>query len=336
MPRKRIAALVVLLPAALLVTGCGGEPGGQTTGASTSVTAVVAPEVEVVKNLVYHSESAKLSEALLDVYAPVGVEGGPVVVIFHGLTWTKGRYMELATAIAEQGAVVFVADWTKGKPSTADIRDGLLDEVDGSSCAVSYALAHAGEYGADPETLILFGHSAGANEASMIGLRQATPLPECAVEMTPFVADGMVLWEGDWLISEPTGWDGYGESLPLAMGGITPWSWLATGPRMAVALVTTAGGVTVSQLERCGVSDPAHPYWLRDPDGWFREQLEAAGALEDGCISGFGDSSAVLADIMREQGFDVVELLLEESTHTYLSPEDQALLVAEIIAMADR
>jgi hypothetical protein len=294
------------------------------------------PGVTVVKDLVYHPETEKLWEALLDVYAPVGVQGGPVVVIFHGLTRTRGRYRELATAIAEQGAVVFVPDWTKGKPSTTNIRDGLLDEVDGSSCAVSYALAHAAEYGADPETLILFGHSAGANEASMIGLREATPLPECAVEMIPFVVDGMVLWEGDWLVSEPTGWDGYGESLPVAMEGITPWSWLATAPRMAVALVTTAGGVTVSQLERCGVSDAAHPYWLRDPDGWYRERLEAAGALDDGCISGFGDSSAVLADTMRDGGFDVVEVFLEDSTHTQLSPDDQALLVAQIVTIADR
>ena len=169
--------------------------------------------------------------------------------------------------------------------------------------------------------------------ASLVGLREAVPLPECAVEMAPFVVDGMVLWEGDWLLSTPVPWDEYGDRLPLLMEGATPWSWLAAGPRMAVDLVTTAGGR--SQYKRCELSDPDHPYWERDPDGWFRERLEGSGALADGCID-VGEPTEILADTMQEQGFDVVELFLEESTHESLSPEDQALVLAEVIAIADR
>jgi len=288
----------------------------------------------VVGDLVYHPASEKLGEALLDVYALPGATGGPVVVIFHG--GGAARYMSpypaLASALAEQGAVVFVPDWDKGEPVTDTTRDDLLAWADGGACAVSYALAHAAEYGADPERLVLFGHSGGAGVASLVGLREAVPLPECAVEMAPFVVDGMVLWEGDWLASD-TVWDSYGEGLPLLMEGITPWVWLATGPRMPVELVTTVVGR--NEQRRCDVAEADAPYWERDPDGWFRERLEASGALGDGCID-VGEATEILADAMREQGFDVVELLLEEATHATLHPEGQALLVDEIIAIADR
>lgn len=338
---RRILILSVIV--ALLLAGCGGEAGEETTippttalAVSTTVTTTVgAVEVEVVRDLVYHPETGKLREARLDVYAVPGVEGGPVVVLFHGggVRKSSSPNPAMAGAMAELGAVVFVPDWETGQPVTNRTRDGMLDMVDGGACAVSYALAHAAEYGADPERLVLFGHSAGAGEASLVALREATPLPECAVEMTPFVVDGMVLWEGDWLISTPDPWDSYGDGLPLLMEGATPWSWLATGPRMAVDLLTTWGGQAV--FRRCDVSDPEAPYWERDPDGWFRERLEATGALEDGCID-VGEPARILADTMREQGFDVVELFLEDSEHERLSPDDQALVLAEVIAIADR
>jgi alpha-beta hydrolase superfamily lysophospholipase len=299
-----------------------------TTGTSTSTTRA-ASAVEVVEDLVYHPGSERLEEALLDVCAPPGVEGIPVVVLFHGGGASRHDYRELATAIAERGAVVFVPDWQGGEPFIGSTRDDLLDYVDGSACAVSYALAHAAEYGADPERLVLFGHSAGAMVASVVALREATPLPECVVEVSPFQADGMVLWEGDWLLIH-AGWDQQGGTLPSVMEVITPWAWLASGPEMSVDLITTA-----ARANRCGMTDPSDPYWLRDPDGWFWERLEALGALADGCID-VGEPTELLADTMREQGFDVVELFLEESTHTYLSRHDQALVVAEVIAIADR
>lgn len=342
MPGVRLAARLVLM-VSLLAAGCGGEaeetttlPVVATTGATTTAapgttvaTTTTTAAVKVVEDLVYRPYSEGLEEALLDVYVLPGLEGGPVVVLFHGGGASRQDYRELAAAVAERGAVVFVPDWDKGKPFTGSTRDDLLDYSDWSACAVSYALAHAAEYGADQETLVLFGHSAGAMVASVVALREVTPLPGCAVEMTPLVADGMVLWEGDWLLIHP-GWDQHGNGLPVVMEETTPWVWLDTGPEMSVELITTA-----ARQSRCGITDPGDPYWLRDPDGWFRERLEALGALADGCID-MGEPTEVLADTMREQGFDVVELFLEESTHDYLSRHDQALVVAEVIAIADR
>ena len=298
---------------------------------------MAVPPVEVVPDLVYRAESElHPSPVRLDVYAPTGVEGGPVVVLLHGLGDAKEEYQDLATAIAEQGAVVFVPNWQTGgfpyDPSAA--RGAFLAIVDGASCAVSFALAHAAEYGADPEALVLVGQSAGAHMAAMVALREANPLPDCAVEMTPFVANGMVLWEGDWLLSiDPGLWDNYGDGLPMVMEAVTPWAWLATAPRMSVSLVTTLA--SRSGMKRCEVSDPDNPFWLRDPTGWFRERLEAAGALEDGCID-IVENNELLAATMREEGFDVAELLLEHSNHSTLGHEDQQLVAAEILAIGDR
>ena len=168
--------LTAILVTTLLIAGCGGEAGEETTvpamtapatpttTVAASTTTATAPKVEVVGDLVYHPETERLGKALLDVYALPGVEGGPVVVLFHGHGCHRitSPYPALASALAEQGAVVFVPDWEKGQPVTDTSRDDLLAVVDGAACAVSYALAHAAEYGADPERLILFGHSAGA------------------------------------------------------------------------------------------------------------------------------------------------------------------------------
>ncbi|MBN2114622.1 MAG: alpha/beta hydrolase [Acidimicrobiia bacterium] len=332
---------VVMIVLGVLAAGCAGE--AQQAGtlpvpatseptssdAATTATAAPAATAGVVEDLVYRSAVGGLGPGLVDVWASPGGEGGPVVVLLPGGGATRDDYRELAGATAERGAAVFVPDWGNGEPFTRSTRDDLAAMVEGASCAVSYALAHAVEYGGDPERLVLLGHSAGAMVAAVIGLRPATPIPECAAAVTPFRVGGMVLWEGDWMLIHP-GWDRQGDALPSVMETITPWAWLSGGPATSVVLITTA-----ARESRCGMTAPGDPYWLRDPDGRFREQLEALGALADGCID-VGETNAMLAAAMEEQGFDVRELFLEESTHDYLSRHDQALLVVETIAIADR
>ena len=152
---------------------------------------------------------------------------------------------------------------------------------DGASCAVSYALANAAEHGADPETLVLVGHSGGANGAAMAGVRDATPIDDCAVEMTPFVADRMVLVEGDWLLGGL--WEDTG-NLPELMGVATPWTWLADAPTMPVTLVTTAGAQRSHR--RCGVSDAGESFLGPGPRRLVPVQLDEFTALDGGddCI----------------------------------------------------
>jgi hypothetical protein len=113
---------------------------------------------------------------------------------------------------------------------------------------------------------------------------------------------------------------------------VTPWTWLADAPTMPVTLVTTAGAKR--NLTRCGVSDTASPFWVRDPDGWFRERLDGIKALDDDCMD-IGEAATVLAEAMAEHGFDATELFLENSTHLGISNEDQTLLVNAILGTTD-
>jgi len=200
---------------------------------------------------------------------------------------------------------------------------------------VSCAPAHGAEYGADPETLILFGFS-GGKAASITGLREATPLPECAVEIAPFVADGMVLWEGNRLLSEADRNPICGESVPMLLEAFSLLAWLATGPKMPVDLVTTPS--CRASAKRCdpGLSDPDTVYWSRALAGSFRlwERFEAIGAMDNGCID-MGEVGRVLGAIMQEAGFDAEVIFLEHGQHGDLS-EDQALVVTEILTIADR
>ena len=104
----------------------------------------------------------------LDVYAPRRAHGPwPVAVFFYGGSWDTGRrqdYNWVGRALAAKGFLTVVPDY------------GLYPEVrypgfleDGAR-AVRWAQDHAGEFGGDPERIVLVGHSAGAYNAAMIAL----------------------------------------------------------------------------------------------------------------------------------------------------------------------
>ena len=324
------------LIASLVLVACGSSPAATTSAPTTTAASTTsAPALEIVRDVEYHDASGWYPP-LLDIYYRPGAQGGPVVVLYHGQPITKEDplYAEIASALVGRGAVVFVPDW--GRDSTAvdpvEARSATFVEVDAASCAVSYALAHAEEYGADPERLVLLGHSAGSSVTSVVALRTADPFPDCVVPMTPFLAKGMVLWEGDWLLEGPP-FDYLGEAIPMVQEAIAPWYWLASGPRIAVAHFVSAGAV--GELTRCGAADPNGWYPLRDPDGWFRQRLEAVGAFDDDCID-VAEATRVLADEMRAQGYDVAEFFLPDSFHTNLGGDDLATLVDEVMRIADR
>jgi pimeloyl-ACP methyl ester carboxylesterase len=312
--------------------------GGITVVESTTTKAVSGSDVEVVRDLVYHSGSEEEWFApLVDVYAPAEAEGGlSVVVLFHGgpgiIDKDWDLYRRLATHLAERGAVVYVPNWSSplSFPDPDDAYVGMLREEDGAACAVSYAVETAAEYGGDPDRLILFGHSAGAMVGSVVGLRETVQLPECSVEMAPIEPDRMVLWEGDWLFTE-TYWDQWEEGIPTIRPAFTPWTWLEEAGRPEIVLVMTAGATT--GLTRCGV-DPGGPWYAwRDPDGWFAERFEAIGAFDDGCLD-VSEPQEILADTMIEAGFTVEELFLPDSGHEYLSDLDEQAVLDAVLRTA--
>jgi acetyl esterase/lipase len=101
----------------------------------------------------------------LDVYRPQHARGAPLVVFFYGGSWQRGSrdlYPFLGASLAAQGIVTFVPDYALFPP--ARFPEFLHD----SARAVAFARAHAREWGADPERIVLMGHSAGAYNAAML------------------------------------------------------------------------------------------------------------------------------------------------------------------------
>lgn len=134
----------------------------------------------------------------LDIYAPVGRSGLPVIVFFYGGSWAsgaRGDYGFAARALAAQGFVVVVPDY-RLVPQVrfpAFVEDGAL--------AVAWVARNIARHGGDPARLALCGHSAGAHIAMLLALdRQwlaATPDVVKAVvtlagpfDFAPFVPGG--------------------------------------------------------------------------------------------------------------------------------------------------
>ncbi len=203
----------------------------------------------------------------LDVYGPRGGTGqAPVAVFFYGGSWDSGRrqdYNWVGRALASRGFVAIVADY-RLYPEVrypAFLHDGAL--------AVKWAVAHAREYGGDPDRIVLVGHSAGAYNAVMLGL-DGRYLREAGVDPAKVKAVAGLAGPYDFLplegaITRRT----FGEAAdlpatqPLAhVGKASPAAFLATGdadtvvyPRNTAALARKLreAGVPVEERHYPGV-----------------------------------------------------------------------------------
>jgi acetyl esterase/lipase len=104
----------------------------------------------------------------LDLYVPLSpTPNPPVVVFFYGGSWQRGRrkdYLFVAQALTGRGVVTVIPDYrvySEAKFPTF-IEDG--------ASAVSWVRNHIGNFGVDPSSLFLMGHSAGAYIAAMLAL----------------------------------------------------------------------------------------------------------------------------------------------------------------------
>lgn len=346
---RRIGWAAAVAAVALALGACsGGTTGGDSTtdsdtsnGGSATPTASEADSVLQAADVPYHDDTSReWLEPVLDVWAPADAEDLPVVVMFHGGTGnvSKDYLMALASWVAQQGAVVFVPNHSTTSMTT-DVQETLAiidDELDGAACAVAYAVAHAGEYGGDPETLVIFGHSAGATLGSTVAFRTPGDFPACGVELTPFDVDGLVAWDGDYLMMGGTAADDlWGDGVGDVVARNTLWRWLEDGERFPVTLVN--GERAIEQMVR-ELPDSTGD-WLarRDPDGAFEAEFAAIGALDDSAIN-VGELSDLLAARMTSLGFDVEQILLPESGHEWSQTSEEAkeLLVEAIHTVADR
>ena len=105
----------------------------------------------------------------LDIYAPVdaGQKPLPVIVFLYGGSWANGTregYHFAARALAAQGFLTVVPDYRL----VPEVQfPGFIQDC---ADAVRWTRGHARQYGADPDRIVLVGHSAGAYNAAMLAL----------------------------------------------------------------------------------------------------------------------------------------------------------------------
>jgi acetyl esterase/lipase len=282
------------------------------------------PTVVVTTDIAYESANPYLVPGTLDVYAPATAGRWPVVVIFHGAPGSdpatdRRELAQHASKVADLGFVVFNAAWGHGGDVGTPTAHGLLAVQSEASCAVEFARAHAAEYGGDPATMIVFGHSGGAHPAAMVTFARPTPAAGCLGGASLGEIDALVTWEGNWILSTNyPDWDAALAADPGVMDAVTPWTYLAEHKDQKVVMVVSSDPGAVFLRE---VGDPwAADSWLavRDPSGDLRRQLEANGAFDDGTLD-FVEVQQLLYSVLKAQGNPVSLDVMPASTHTFLS-----------------
>jgi acetyl esterase/lipase len=115
----------------------------------------------------------------LDVYVPskssdstvanAPAAGRPIVVFWYGGSWQRGSksdYRFVGAALAERGFITVLPDYRLYPDAK------FPDFLDDGARAVAWVQQHAGEFGGDPQRIVLMGHSAGAHTAAYLALNR--------------------------------------------------------------------------------------------------------------------------------------------------------------------
>jgi|GEM_PF-7009164 len=268
---------------------------------------------------------------VLRVYAPTSPGPWPTAVMIHGGGGAYGAAVldPWARAVAAEGAVVFVP-YHFGNPtwSTAAAAIAEITDVTGQlACAVRFARSEAGRYGGDPADVALFGHSAGANLASVIALTDPPVSPDCLADADSAIPEELVLFEGDWLLLGLPVYDPLITEDPSVMDVLTPWSHTADAPRIPIAILDSDDpSLSVHTQDR--IDDALA---LRDPDGVYRNRLDRASALEDERLTET-DAQHLLAEELSNRGYPVYFIDLPDSNHERLSDTALAMVTDALVS----
>jgi acetyl esterase/lipase len=133
-----------------------------------SPAAAGAGGVRVVRDLDYLPSAEHAGgKDRLDVYAPAGARGAPVLVVFHGGGLREGDKAESAFVgerLAARGLVTVVPNY-RLSPAVSH-----PEHVRDAAAAVAWVKRNIARHGGDPERVFVAGHSAGAYLAALLAL----------------------------------------------------------------------------------------------------------------------------------------------------------------------
>ena len=110
--------------------------------------------------------------AKLDIYAPDGAHGLPVVFFVHGGAWRLGKRSQVNAkpAFFLQNGFCFVSIDYRMLPD-ADVATQASDVEK----AYAYVRANIAKHGGDPNRIVAMGHSAGCHLVALTGMRGGLP-----------------------------------------------------------------------------------------------------------------------------------------------------------------
>ena len=210
----------------------------------------------------------------LDVYAPTGARGVPVVVSIHGGALREGDKKEQAFVgqlLANAGFVGIVINYR--------LSPGVMHpaHVEDAAHAVAWARTHAAEYGGDPQKLFVIGHSAGAYLAALLAV---DPKYLAAYQMSAKDLKGVVPVSAFFYVDRA----GVAPDRPKDVWGTDVATWKAASP----AAYLRKDAAPMLLLYADGDAD-----WRRQQQANFQDDMKKAGAagIETRMITGRDHSS---------------------------------------------
>ena len=210
----------------------------------------------------------------LDVYAPAGAKGAPIVVSIHGGALREGDKAGQAYVgqlLAKAGFVAVIINYrlSPGVSHPAHVED--------AAHAVAWARTHAAEYGGDPQKLFVIGHSAGAYLAALLAL---DPKYLAAYQMSAKDLKGLVPVSAFFYVDRT----GVAPDRPKDVWGTDVAAWKAASP----AAYVRKDVPPMLLLYADGDAD-----WRRQQQTDFQADMKKAGAsnIETRMIDGRDHSS---------------------------------------------
>jgi acetyl esterase/lipase len=250
---------------ALLLAASGPLHAQAPPGAAVTITS----DLDYVPTAEYGSKKDRL-----DVYAPTGARGAPVVVSIHGGALREGDKKEQAFVgqlLARAGFVGIVINYR--------LSPGVMHpaHVEDAAHAVAWARTHAAEYGGDPQKLFVIGHSAGAYLAALLAL---DPKYLAAYQMSAKDLKGVVPVSAFFYVDRT----GVAPDRPKDVWGTEVAAWKAASP----AAYLRKDGPPMLLLYADGDAD-----WRRQQQADFQGDMKKAGAstVETRMITGRDHSS---------------------------------------------
>jgi len=128
-------------------------------------------QVEVIKNLAYRSgpglDAYERERCLLDLYLPKPRKDCPVIVWFHGGGMKGGAKADaaaLAKRFASAGIIVATGEYRLYPKAK------YPDFIDDAAACTAWVMKHISDYGGDPKSTFIAGHSAGGYLTGILGM----------------------------------------------------------------------------------------------------------------------------------------------------------------------